>query len=266
VFYAGATDAGCILNRTSFLPLRVPIPEGTAEVTPNQDWNTELTLTAATYLHDATGIEGAAAYSYGSPGGSPPEGFSMMTYTSPVNGEVMYRDDGVTTLAPEQREGVGLPLGIVALAFFNTHLYAATYDDATDTSLVFWSPSFYPHIFHLHKDYFPVRGRVLAMWATPTALLIGTADRIFVHEGETLKLLAAFGVIPGRPFHADKEGRVAIWTTRGVCTYPEFKAAQMEKVGVPPGTACTTAISERRGRRQFIVATSGDSEAWNVWP
>jgi hypothetical protein len=265
IYYAGASAAGCVQNRTTYLPLRVPVPVG--GITPSgTDWDTKLVVTAYTYKHDATGIEGAAAYSYSAPSGSPPTGFSVVEYQTVDNGDVLYRtDDLYTTLDDEQRQGVGLPDSIVGLAFFDNRLYAATYDATTDTSVVFWSRPWFMHIYHIHKDYFLVKGAVRALHGTDSGVLIGTDQSIYLYNGEQLKQLAAFGVVPGRPFQSDKEGRTAIWTTRGVCLFPDFRAMQMEKVAVAPGTSCTTALVDRRGRKQFIAVTDGNGTAWNAW-
>lgn len=269
IFYAGATAAGCVYRRDQYLPLRVPVPDGEIKQEAT-DWDTVLELTAWTFRHAATGIEGAAGYSYSAPSGTPPDGFEVVVYKSVENGWVVYEEgDKVTPLDPEQREGVGLPIGIVGLAFFDNCLYAATYDDTTDTSTVFWSRPWFPHIFHLHQDYFMVKGAVVALHGTASGVLVGTEHALYVYNGEQLQQLAAFGVVPGRPFASDKEGRTAIWTTRGVCLFggdPPFQALQTERVAVAPGTACAAALVERRGRKQVLVTTDGNGTAWNSWP
>jgi hypothetical protein len=286
VAYAGAVDAGIIYNRTEFVPLRVPTPATLTTTTVAGTLPAATYLVSVTYRHGTTGVAGGATnttHTLAAPGGiemSVPaqSGYVADFYVSDPNGDTPHLvGDSATTfelsalgyygasIDPEQRDGLELPSGIVALAEFQNRLYAATYDANTDVSTVMWSGAYYPHVWAVYRDWFAVRGQVLAMWGTPTALLIGTTDRIFVHEGETLKMLAAFGVVPGRPFHADKTGRVAIWTRRGVCTYPEFKAAQMEKVAVAPGAHCSVAAVSRRGRKQFLVSTDGNGEAWNTW-
>jgi hypothetical protein len=286
VFYAGATDAGIVLDREDFVPLRVPVPASVTVTTVAGNLTAGDYIVAVVYQHDDSGIEGGATlttHTLLAAGGlemtvPAVSGHTALFYVSEANGEVPYYvDDSATTLEysthdnlglpldPEQRESIALPTGIVALTAYDARLYAATYDSTTDTSTVMWSGVFYPHLWALHKDYFPVRGQVLAMHGTASGLLVGTTDRIFLHDGESLRMLAAFGVIPGKPFHSDKEGRTAIWTTRGVCTFPDFKSLQMEKVAVAPGTSCTTALVDRRGRKQFIAVTDGNGTAWNAW-
>lgn len=286
VFYAGAVDAGIIYDRTEWLPLRVPTPQSVT-VTPVAGTLPAGRYTiSVTYSHIATGISGGATnefYTLAAPGGleiavPAQAGYLANFYVSEPNGEAAYWvDNSATTLEystpsysglaldTEQRDGVELPTDIVGLTFHEGRLYAATYDAATDMSVVFWSGVFYPHVFALHDEYFPVRGQVLALHGTDSGLLVGTTDRIFHYDGENLRMLAAFGVVPGRPFATGKDKRTAIWTTRGVCVYPEFKAAQMDKVAVPPGSTCTSAVVERRGRVQHLVTTDGAGEAWNSY-
>jgi hypothetical protein len=290
VFYAGATDAGVILNRSTWIPLRVPVPDSVtvtaiAGTLPAADYQV-----SATYVHSASGVAGGAThatYTLASAGGlsvtvPAVAGYVVDVYVSQPHGEAAYfvGTDATTVeitapgafaqpMAPEQRDGLPLPTGINALAVYAGRLYAATYDVDNDVSLVQWSGVWFPHLWALHRDVFAVQGLVLALYGTPAGLLIGTSDRVFLFNGETLQTLAQFGVVPGRSIAADRSGRVAVWTNRGVCVFggdPLLRALQVDKVAVAPGTACHAALVERRGREQFLVTTDGGGAPWSAWP
>jgi hypothetical protein len=72
-------------------------------------------------------------------------------------------------------------------------------------------------------------------------------------------------VVPGRPFATDQTGQTVLWTTRGVCVFPDFTPLQLEKVAVAPGGDCTATVVSRRGRRQCLVTTDGAGVPWNEY-
>lgn len=286
VAYAGASDAGLIVDRTRWQPLRIPVPASVAVTESAGTLPAGRYTVAVAYRHLASGVAGGASYAYHSLSGAAGlvvtvpavSGYVAEVYVSAVDGEVPWYVGAALSavectsppspglaLDVAQRAALPLPEAPVALACYQGRLYAAVYDAATDTSVLFWSSAFYLQAFELGPNFLQVRGRILALHGAREALLIGTGDRLFGWDGETLVTLAAWGVVPGRPFASDATGQTVLWTTRGVCVFPDFTPLQTEKVAVAPGGWCTTAVVSRRGRRQCLVTTDGAGTPWNAY-
>ncbi len=275
VVYAGATDAGVLVNREHWQPLRIPVPEfvldtlvSPPELSPGAaggQYQVTVTLT-----HVTSGVEGPAApvqvveLTGDQPPVAivdPPAGYVANQYTSEANGSVLYCN-GVP-LDHVQRDAESLPMGITALAAApGGALYAAIHDTTNDLGFVFWTQPFAWTCWRLDTDYLAVPGKVVGLAALPAGVLVATEHAVWLWNGEALQQLAPYGAVAGRPFAYDQEGGVWLWTTRGLCTLtPDgWRNLTGDRVRVPPGTWCTTQILERMGHASCVVVTDGEGD------
>jgi len=290
VYYAGATQAGQIERGVDHRGLRVPIPSAVNVTTQTGVLSAGQYQVTAVYRNTTTGIEGAAgpfmtvlvdegsALRIEAP--TAPSGYTTDVYVSPPDAQELYfvgtLDGGVIVfndsfehyakpLSIEQVNGASIPTGVVALAAQEAKLFAAIYDSSQDTSFVFWSRPYWPWIFNLKEDFFPVPFQVTGMMGTPEGVIVGTRREIYLYNDGQLKQLADYGMPPGYPIARDKDGVVAMWTERGVVTFPSFTNQFESKLSVPPGSFCSTALVNRKGQTYAMVMTNLDGVPFNAY-
>jgi hypothetical protein len=291
VYYAGATDAGVVMNGKIALPLRYQAPPQPKVVAMSGYLPPGQYLIRAVYRNDMTGMESPASKllvanlsATGSLHIEMPSqtGYWTDLYVSSTNGRVPYAcgsvfEGGVIVvngigrnarpLAYEQRDTYPMPSGITALAYHAACLYAATYDQRNDLGTIWFSWPDQHQFFRLRKDFFTVPGKVLGLCSTTQGILIGTTKQILLQSlDNVITRLAQYGVVEGRPFSQDEEGLTGIWTQRGPATFDtSYKDLAEGKVSVPCGDRCVTQIIELHGMKQFFVLTDSGQFAFNPY-
>lgn len=91
-----------------------------------------------------------------------------------------------------------LPSATERLCFYLGKLYAATYDNAGDVSVLWFSTAFGFHLFKLGRDHYVLPGRVTFMAAAgDDVLVVGTTRGAYQIKGGALHEDAAYGVLQG---------------------------------------------------------------------
>jgi hypothetical protein len=290
IFFAGATEAGMILRGQALLPLRWPDtpPPDVTEIDgglPQGQYQF-----VQVYRHAATGIEGPASAPFVIDAdddcaflieSDPPSGYEADIYvTAPDDttfrllgtGESVFYNVDATQLGAaldaEQLNADPLPQGVTAIEVHESSLYAAVYDQPSNTSYVWPSVPYWYQLFNLDDDGQAVNGKVLGMLSTPQGLLIGSDVGIWLRTPDDgMVRLADYGVVPGRPFARNTEGRIAVWTTRGVATITAegFQNRFDGKLSVAPGSSCSVAMVDFDGSKQSIVLTDSGGTAFNPY-
>ena len=291
VLYAGEVDAGIFAQRVNWLPLRVPVP---SSITVNASGAGTLPagsyLVAACYVHTVSGIAGGVrvqsltltepkSIALSVAGLS---GYSVDFYVSLPNGNEPYwvaQHATAHTLAalpdppqsvppdPDQFEAMPLPEDITGLAVFNGTVFAATYDNEQDVSVIWHSAPFYLQCFPMAQAFDQIPAKILGMIALRDGILAGTGEAIWLYREGVWTRLTDFGLVSGRPLAQDRDWNTVLWTTRGAVLWDnKLTALQVEKVAVAPGDTCATVIAERNGMKQFLAVTDGEGQPWNAMP
>lgn len=204
-------------------------------------------------------------------------GYETIIYVTDTNGEVLYQvgvvpDGSTATIADtsmlvypidkQQLDAAALPEQIGSLAFYESSVWASQYIDGV--SYLWKSKPYWWHLFDAHEDYLAIQGKVTVIEGTPQGLFIGTDDEMYVYTIEdSLVRLAEYGVVGGKPLARADNGRLFVWTKQGVCTLFPFENITEDKLSLPPGCICSTAIIERKGYEQFMVLNNGSGIAFN---
>ena len=289
VYYAGAHDAGMIVGGVEHRALRVPspvaptlrvtsgdLPAGQYQATclwRDRDTGMESSAPVAAVIDLAEG-EGLSITASTAPG------MDTLIYLSEPNGDRMYLLtessavivssldllDLAHPLHDEQYAMNPLPEGVTALAWHEGRLWAATQDAGSPVSVVWFSQPFWPSQWNVAADYFLVDGTVLGLASTSAGLLVATQKALWLYTpDEALQQLTHYGAVPGYPITQDRNGLHYVWTVKGLVSFPPLTPLTEGKVFVKPGAACSTAVVERRGRRQVVVLTDGQGAAYNPY-
>lgn len=289
VFYAGTRDAGVILRGLEYRSLRLPSLGTPAVVAvagnlyPGQ-YQVTYILVDKTTLQETAAPPAAVIELVESQGlhvNAPIlDGYETMIYLSEPNGDRLYyagTGSGVFTdptalidlahpLHDEQYAMNNLPENVTALAWHEGRLFAATAMPEDAQSVVWFSQPFWPTMYNLAADYFLVDGAVCALASTQAGLLIGTEKALWLYTpDEALQRLTQFGVVPGYPISQDRDGLHYVWTVKGLYSFPPLTPITEGKAYVAPGRVCSTAVVERRGRKQVIALTDGGGDAFNPY-
>lgn len=152
----------------------------------------------------------------------------------------------------------------VALAFHQSRLVAAVLESPALSRIQFSVPYQY-HLFHATDDRFEIPDQVTGMASIDGQLLITCRNSIYVLTSDTRLLrLVDYGTPYGKPIQKLPEGGAMIWTTRGVCKYPEFANLSQDSVSVTPGNGCSTAWFAHGGDQYLLVCNDGQGTAYNV--
>lgn len=226
---------------------------------------------SATYTYRGpTGLESGSApvasIELAAPGGvvlapvTPPPGYTVKYYLTEANGSVYYDNAGVQ-LDPAQLLADSFPTGAERIAYHDSRLFVSQ-TLGNGASVIWYSKPFQPHLWDFGTGYLIIPGRGLAMASSAQGLIIGTDAAIYAYDG-ALRLLAGYGVVPGRPMARAVDGRVFIHSRRGQCVAPPFENITERKVSLPPGAQCSAAIVEQDGVQKFVVLTDGGGAAFN---
>lgn len=289
VAYVGSVDAGIILNGQKWLPLRLP-----TNLSPNVAIQSG-SMIAGKYgvgqvlRHVATGIESGLSYptyvEITSLSGllikpNVPTGYEADIYVTPANdtsfqylatttSTVIYNCDPLqlkNTIEHYQVNAFELPKQVSAIAFHETCLWTAVWDQTSNTSIISSSEPYFYHIFKLDEEGFAVIGKVEQMMSTSEGLLIATTQGIWVRgNDDSLVRVADYGVVSGKPIYKDQEGKVTIWTKRGLAVFPPFKNVFYQKLSVAPGTSCATVIVDIKGSKYSFTMTNTGGTPYNTY-
>jgi len=195
-----------------------------------------------------TDVEGSVFYLHSTKSG----GSAVVTET----GNLSYPID------KQQLDSQSLPEEIGSIAFYDGSVWVSQY--INNVTYLFRSKPFWWHLFDLQSDYIAIQGKVTALQGTPQGLFIGTDDEMYVYSmEESLVRIAEYGVVQGKPIAVTDQGLLFVWTNQGVCSLFPFQNLTEDKVSLPAGCICSTAIIERNGYEQFMVLNDGSGTAFN---
>jgi hypothetical protein len=187
-------------------------------------------------------------------------GCTANVYMTDVDGEVFYDLASGRKLLPDLIGTGVFPDNAGLIEFHGAKLF--TTEDFGDYTVVRFSR---PLVYHLFpdKDYFIVPASVTAMKSAGNALIIGCADIIYAYADGRLEVIAEYGVVPGRSMLKLPTGQVLIHSTRGVCRALPFEEITQDKVSLPMGSVCNTALMHSNGVKKYIALHDGAGEAFN---
>lgn len=210
-------------------------------------------------------------------------GYRTRTYICPANSTVFGLASASTATAllwnfPPTSLGIELrtedcdpiPEGCDVIQHWQGRMWAALYDQGSDTTAIFQSKAFGFHLFDLDEAV-AVTGRVLMLAPTDGGLVIGTDEHIWVRmpDGQLGKL-AHYGVVPGMSWAFDllEDGRdndkaVLFWSQRGLCRALPFANLTAGHLSVAPGVKASAAVIARRGEKHFIANLHAGGTAFN---
>ena len=157
-----------------------------------------------------------------------------------------------------------LPTGIGTIQAWRGRVYAAMYMPKENQTAVWFSEPFGPHLFDLAKNFFMVPGHAHMLAPTKDALIVGTDERIYAYNTESIAEIAPYGVVPGQHWAQDGD-RIIFWSTRGVCAALPFTNLTEKTVSVAPGIKAGGTIVRRGGQERYLVALQQGGSAYNVF-
>lgn len=265
------TNDGLRVEDGMVVNIKMPTPDVSPSMKAIKGTRPVGTYSAVFCYVSADGLEGgsspAASIYLSTPGDilvtppTPPLGYTTEVYMTECDGTVYYGPEG------EQINPMGLvanpfPEDVNTLAWHEGKLFVS-HALPNNTTVIWFSSPFHPHIYNTEQDYLIIQGTVLDMASTPQGLLIGTDAAIYIY-GESLEALATYGVIAGRPFTRSPEGTVYMHTQWGTCLGMPFQNLTFTKCSLPPGVQCSTVLRYHDGIEQFVVLTDGTGKPFNA--
>jgi hypothetical protein len=177
---------------------------------------------------------------------------NTVSYLTDADGTVYYTESGYP-LDPVLLGADSFPERVEFMEFWDSALWCSR--SMENETVIFFSKPFHYHVFDYEANHIIVPGKVLAMAATQEGLVIGTQTGLFLYN-DSLIQLARYGVIPGRPIVKLPNGSVLIHTERGVCTVP-FQNLTENKVSLPMGSKCSTAVVYQNGMQKYVALHDG---------
>jgi hypothetical protein len=158
-----------------------------------------------------------------------------------------------------------IPLGCTHIAAWRGQMYAAQYFTDSDQTALWISEPLGFHLFNLNASFIVVPGRVALLAPHADGLVIGTESRIYVYDGEGIKEVADYGVVPGYGWAADEDDskQILFWTQRGVCTALPFSNITSGHISVDCGLSAGAAIIRKNGAKRFVVALRRGGDNFN---
>ena len=210
-------------------------------------------------------------------------GYTTRTYICPANSTVLglaratsatafVWDFPPTSLGIELRTEACYPIpeGCDVIQHWQGQIWAALYDQASNTTAIFPSKALGFHLFDMDEA-IAVTGRVLMLAPTDAGLVIGTDQHVWARltDGQLTKL-AHYGVIPGMPWTFDllEDGRdsdktVLFWSQRGMCRALPFANLTAGHLSVAPGVRASAAVLARNGEKHFVACLHAGGSAFN---
>lgn len=203
-------------------------------------------------------------------------GLTTHAYCTSTNGEVFYYV-GLTPCVVNDVDQLSVPLEEAQLygsrpnitgpvQYFEGRLWGCEYYPQGDMTVIWPSYPLWLELFDYQgTEYFTVPGEVVLFAHLRGGLVLGTKKEIYAYVDGNLDLLADYGAVDGKPFARTAERSILFWTERGICTAFPFKNLTEDRISVPPGDRCTTAVVEMGGFRKFLVYTNEDGTANNPY-
>jgi hypothetical protein len=284
LMYAGATDAGWLVDGTQHRPLRLPMPPQPEVAVVGGTLAAGVYQITQIFRHVETGLTTPSPPSLSGP---LPDGTALSIAVFPPDG---YESDVFVTDGPngtvEKYLGTtgrgslvynGQPLGrrlddwevntyplpdwlpITGLAVYGQRLHAAFYDADSDTSTVYLSQRGYFHMFRLASDVYTVQGRIHQMAGIPEGVLVASSQNIYLWTEDEQpsgkrEVVFKYGSAPGRPIDTDKQGRTVVWTAQGLRRWPDFGPAEQAKFIPSDAPSCASAIIHVDGQNLAVVS------------
>lgn len=204
------------------------------------------------------------------------EGYTPQLYMTEGDGTVFYHVvalPGVTsytvTTPPQGRELTtqfmdAPPPASERTVFFKGRAYLAEYIPAADQTVLWASQPLGFHLFNLNEDYLIVPGEVTQLCANLDTLVIATNYRIFLYDSEQLQQVAEYGAVAGQHADLGSDGKVYLWTNRGLCRAAPFENMIEDHVSVAPGLLAGGGIVERGGFRKYLAVINRGGSAHNA--
>lgn len=156
-----------------------------------------------------------------------------------------------------------VPPAATYLAALGANLYAAEYIPELDQTVVWFSEALGYHLFNLNSNYFVVSGEVTQMHGSPAGLVVATHNRVFFYSDDKLQQVAEYGAVPGRHADIGSDGRVYLWTKRGLCRTAPFENLTDTRISVAPGMYAGGGIVEKSGYRKYIAVLHQGGSPFN---
>jgi hypothetical protein len=155
-----------------------------------------------------------------------------------------------------------LPIDTGVIQHWRGRIYAAQYFPAENQTAIWYSQPLGFHLFSLDTDFILVPGCASMLAPHDDALIIGTDQCIYAYNGESLKQLAPYGVVPGQHWSQDDQ-RILFWSTRGLCAALPFSNLTEKTVSVAPGVSAGGAIVQIDGQKRYVVALQQGGTSFN---
>jgi hypothetical protein len=275
------TNDGLSVFQESVKNLKIPTPGSSPAITLNPSPSGQeagLYNVIFTYSN-SDGLEGGASLVETFEVTTPSEiivtpdqlsGYTTNVYMTEAGGEVFYDIKYGNQIAPPQINSAPIPEGADKIEVYDSKLWVST--RYFDYSIVWFSKPFHYHLFNYDTDFVVIPGKVEVLKAVPAGIIIATAEEIYAYSDDTgLEKLANYGVVPGRP--AIKiQGRpgteipndyLLLHTTRGVCSAFPFTPLTEERVSLPMGTNCSTAMVYNNGIQRYVALHDAGGTAFN---
>lgn len=194
-------------------------------------------------------------------------GYTVTIYISPPNGKYMYQwintsadsnvwDGSVTLLAsPLNADQIGttsVPSDCKCIAYHQSKVYLSQYIPSENKTVVWFSKPFSYHLFDNVKDYFVVEGEVRALVDTLSALVVCTANSIYYYKDGSLSQVSHYGVPDGKTFDRNSDGKIWMYTSRGICNLNEFANLTEVVYNFPISSKVNSIIIEQDGFERMI--------------
>ncbi len=182
---------------------------------------------------------------------------SLLAWTWNASPDTLGEELVTATLFP-------LPVNATHPTLWQGSLYVMEYFPSSDITVVWYSEPLGFHLFDLRTKFIVVKGRGTMLAAHDAALMIGTDERVYSWNGESLTTEADYGVIAGWPSAMDDDtGEVYFWTERGACKAMPFANITERQISVAPGTQVGAAIVKRQGQKKFVAVLHRGGTAFN---
>lgn len=158
-----------------------------------------------------------------------------------------------------------LPLGCSVIQAWKGRMYAAQYFQPNNQSAIWYSLPLGYHLFDLNVGFILVPGQVHMLAAHDGVLIIGTGERIYAYDGQKLDPITDYGVLPGKHWDKDDDGRILMWTSRGLCAALPFANITEKQVSVAPGVRAGGCVVRTGGQKRYVAAVQTGGAPFNAY-
>ncbi|RKZ95463.1 MAG: hypothetical protein DRQ40_03565 [Gammaproteobacteria bacterium] len=206
--------------------------------------------------------------------------YTVTIYISPPNGKYMYQwmntnipnnvwngsiTGLVSPLNPDQLGTTTVPDNCQCIAYHQSKMYLSQFIPAENKTVVWFSKPFSYHLFDQAKDYFVVEGEIKALVDVTKAIVIGTATSIYYYVDGELDKVAYYGVPEGKSFDRNDDGKVWMYTNKGICLLNEFANLTEVVYNFPISAKVSSAVIEQDGFERMINLLSDSNPAPNTF-